>query len=141
MNLEKLRGLPRHGPAPELCPVTETVKLIGRKWYLIILHELTKGPKGFSELRRGVRGISAKVLSSSLQHLEATGLVTRRVHSERPIRVEYALTPKGADLETLFQAMRAWGERWGLCEEAARAGRGERAPLAAIPAAGSDGRN
>ena len=104
-------------PRVDLCPVTETIKIIGKKWYLIILHELTKGPRGFNELRRSVRGISAKVLSESLQHLERKALLTRRIHRESPIRVEYTLTPKGAELDALFLAMKAWGERWDVCND------------------------
>ncbi|HEV8361685.1 MAG TPA: helix-turn-helix domain-containing protein [Candidatus Thermoplasmatota archaeon] len=109
-----------HGGRADLCPVTETIKIIGKKWYLIILHELTKGPRGFNELRRSVRGISAKVLSESLQHLEQRQLVARRVHSESPIRVEYSLTPKGEELEQVFHVMKAWGEKWQVCTEAER---------------------
>ena len=97
--------------------MTETAKLIGKKWYLIILHEITAGPMGFNELKRAVRGISAKVLSESLSELESRGLVVRTVYSESPIRVEYSLTEKGRELESLFHAMRTWGEKWAVCTE------------------------
>jgi len=97
--------------------VTETAKLIGKKWYLIILHELTGGAMGFNELKRSVRGISAKVLSESLAELEQRQLVSRTVQSESPIRVEYRLTEKGRDLGNLFEAMRAWGTKWAVCED------------------------
>lgn len=118
MNLQPALGASALHVRSDLCPVVETIKIIGKKWYLIILHDLTKGPRGFNELRRGVRGISAKVLSESLQHLERKQLVTRRVHSESPIRVEYALTDKGRELERLFNDMKAWGEKWDICAEA-----------------------
>lgn len=95
--------------------MTETAKLIGKKWYLITLHELTKGAMGFNELKRAVRGISAKVLSETLTDLEERGLVVRTVYSASPIRVEYALTDKGTELEALFQVMKAWGEKWAIC--------------------------
>jgi DNA-binding HxlR family transcriptional regulator len=111
-------GIPESSFRQDLCPVTETIKIIGKKWYLIILHELTKGPRGFNELRRNVRGISAKVLSESLQHLERRQLVARRVHSDSPIRVEYSLTQKGAELESLFDDMKAWGDKWQVCNDA-----------------------
>ena len=42
----------------DMCPVMATANIIGKKWYLIILHELTRGPMGFNELKRAVRGIS-----------------------------------------------------------------------------------
>lgn len=102
-------------PKVDLCPVTETAKIIGKKWYLIILHELTRGPAGFNELKRAVRGISAKVLSENLSELEAHGLLTRSVYSESPIRVEYALTDKGRELDGIFLSMRVWGEKWAIC--------------------------
>jgi len=117
----------------ELCPVAETIRIIGKKWYLILLHELTKGPRGFNDLRRDIGGISAKVLSESVRHLEAKGLVTRRVHSESPIRVEYALTAKGAELERLFDVMRAWGEKWDVCADAGGPAKG---PVSVVPVVG-----
>lgn len=102
-------------PKVDLCPVTETAKLIGKKWYLIILHELTRTPMGFNELKRSVRGISAKVLSENLSELESRGLVNRVVYSESPIRVEYSLTDKGRELDGIFASMRVWGEKWAIC--------------------------
>lgn len=105
-------------PKLDLCPVTETAKIIGKKWYLIILHELTRTPMGFNELKRAVRGISAKVLSENLSELESHGLLRRTVYSESPIRVEYALTDKGRELDGIFLSMRVWGERWAICVDA-----------------------
>lgn len=102
----------------DICAVTETIRIIGKKWYMIILHELTKGPKGFNQLRKTVKGISAKVLTSCLADLEQRGLVVRRVMSESPIRVAYSLAPKGAELAPLFGAMKSWGERWAICADA-----------------------
>jgi DNA-binding HxlR family transcriptional regulator len=102
-------------PRVDLCPVTETAKIIGKKWYLIILHELTRGAMGFNELKRAVRGISAKVLSENLGELEARALLTRTVYSDSPVRVEYALTDKGRELDGIFLSMRVWGERWAIC--------------------------
>lgn len=108
-------------PKVDLCPVTETAKIIGKKWYLIILHELTRSPMGFNELKRAVRGISAKVLSENLSELEARGLLVRSVYSESPIRVEYALTDKGRELDGIFLSMRVWGEKWAICLDAPEA--------------------
>lgn len=105
-------------PKVDLCPVTETARIIGKKWYLIILHELTRAPMGFNELKRAVRGISAKVLSENLGELETRGLLTRSIYSESPMRVEYALTDKGRELDGIFLSMRVWGEKWAICLDA-----------------------
>ena len=116
-------------PKVDLCPVTETAKIIGKKWYLIILHELTRTPMGFNDLKRAVRGISAKVLSENLSELEARALVTRTVYSESPMRVEYSLTDKGRELDGIFLSMRVWGEKWAICyDDAGEAALAHHAP-------------
>jgi len=95
----------------EWCPVTTTATLIGRKWHPVIVHRLLKsGPMGFNDLESEVDGISSKVLSDSLDDLEEAKLVDRAIISEKPFRVEYSLTERGADLETVIEAMAEWGE-------------------------------
>lgn len=101
----------------ELCPVKETIKIIGKKWYLIIIYELTKSAKGFNELKETVKGISSKVLSESLKTLTESGIAERNVHSESPIRVEYYLTDKGLDLKAIFECLKHWGIKWSICDE------------------------
>lgn len=92
------------------CTVTCTANLIGRKWHPVILHRLLREDElGFNDLRRAVGGITAKVLSESLEDLEAKGLVRREVLSEKPVRVSYRLTPPGRDLAPVLEAMEAWG--------------------------------
>jgi len=95
----------------EWCPVTTTATLIGRKWHPVIVHRLLEsGPMGFNDLESEVDGISSKVLSDSLDDLEEAKLVDRTIISEKPFRVEYSLTERGADLESVIEAMAEWGE-------------------------------
>jgi len=92
------------------CPVTTTSSLIGKKWHPVIIHRLLEhGPSGFNELERHVDGISSKVLSESLDDLEESGLVDRELVSEKPVRVQYSLTDRGASLRPVIDAMREWG--------------------------------
>lgn len=99
-------------PGERWDPVAATATLVGRKWHTVVVHRLLEGgPLGFSELERSVEGLSNKVLSECLDDLEAKGLVARRVVSERPLRVEYALTGAGETLEPVIAAMVEWGER------------------------------
>jgi len=94
----------------EWCPVTTTANLIGKKWHPVIVHRLLdNGPSGFNELQESVDGISSKVLSDSLEDLAEKRLVEREVISEKPVRVEYALTDHGRSLEPVIEAMREWG--------------------------------
>lgn len=95
-----------------ICPVQETINLIGKKWSLIVIHTLTEGPKRFNELRRAVNGVSSKTLALTLSDLEKKGIVVRKVHMRSPIRIEYSLAEKGEDLKKVMEAMRLWGEKW-----------------------------
>jgi DNA-binding HxlR family transcriptional regulator len=97
----------------ETCPVVTTVNAIGGKWKPIILYHLTSGPKRFNELRRLIPDITQRMLTMQLRALEADGIVSRTVHAEVPPRVDYALTEKGWTLDPVFEAMIAWGERYG----------------------------
>jgi len=56
------------------------------------------GPRRFGELLDSVPGLHDRLLSERLKELEGEGIVTRRVYSENPVRVEYQLTPMGRDL-------------------------------------------
>ncbi len=107
-----------------ICPVVATAEIIGRRWALIIIHNLSDDPLGFNELKRRIDGISSKTLSNSLAYLAEEGIVARAVHSNSPIRVEYSLTQKGLDMKQLIGDMREWGEKWLLqpkkCEQAER---------------------
>ena len=95
----------------EWCPITTTATLITRKWHPVIVHRLLEnGPLGFNDLKEEVDGISSKVLSDSLEDLESKQLVDRTIVSEKPVRVEYSLTARGASLEPVITAMAEWGQ-------------------------------
>jgi DNA-binding HxlR family transcriptional regulator len=94
------------------CPVLATAQIVSGKWTLVMLRDLAEGPRRFSELQRSLAGISPRTLSIRLRALEDEGVVERREFSEMPPRVEYRLTPKGAALAPIVDAMRAYGARW-----------------------------
>jgi DNA-binding HxlR family transcriptional regulator len=97
----------------EWCPVTTTASLIGKKWHPVIIHRLLdNGPLGFNALKEEVDGISSKVLSDSLSDLEESQLVERAIVSEKPFRVEYSLTDRGAALRPIVEAMAEWGKTY-----------------------------
>lgn len=92
------------------CPVATTVGLIGSKWKLLIIRNLTKRPYRFNELRRSLEGISQKVLTVSLRELEKDGILYRKDYSSNPPRVEYGLTPLGAKLHGILGEMAKFGD-------------------------------
>jgi DNA-binding HxlR family transcriptional regulator len=91
------------------CPVATTVNLIGNKWKLLILRDLLTGTKRFGELRKGVAGISQKVLTDNLRSLEEDGIVVRKIYAEVPPRVEYSLSELGETLRPIIEVMEKWG--------------------------------
>ena len=84
--------------------------MIGGKWKALILWELHAGARRFGALRRGVIGISEKMLIQQLRELEADGLVHREAYHEIPPRVEYSLTELGASLNDVLLPLCEWGE-------------------------------
>jgi DNA-binding HxlR family transcriptional regulator len=78
------------------CPSRPALEHITGRWGTLVLIALKDGPTRFNELRRRVDGVSEKMLSQSLHALERDGFVERVVHSAIPPRVEYHLTPLGA---------------------------------------------
>lgn len=90
-------------------------EIVGRKWQPIIVHQLlVAGPSSFSTLKNRIDRISSKMLSESLDDLEAAGLVDRTLLSDRPVRVEYSLTDRGRSLEPLLQELLQWGTAHGI---------------------------
>ncbi|GAA1910330.1 winged helix-turn-helix transcriptional regulator [Nocardioides hwasunensis] len=71
---------------------------IGDKWTLLVVATLDGDRMRFTELQRRIPGISQRMLTRTLRHLERDGLVEREVFAEVPPRVEYSLTDTGATL-------------------------------------------
>lgn len=93
----------------EICPIRNVVARFGNKWALLIILVLSEnGSTRFNQLGKMIPDISTKVLSGTLQTLEADNLVTRTVFPEVPIRVEYALTETGSSLVPIIQQLTDW---------------------------------
>ena len=94
------------------CSVAACAEIIGSKWTALLVHDLSEGPRRFTELEHSCMGISPRTLSERLRWLEDEGLVERRSYPESPPRVEYELTPKGDALLPIIDAMRSFGRDW-----------------------------
>ena len=94
------------------CSVAACAEIIGAKWTALLVHDLSEGPRRFSELERSCTGISPRTLSERLRALEDEGILHRRSYAEAPPRVEYELTEKGAALLPIIDAMREFGAEW-----------------------------
>ncbi|HEV2675685.1 MAG TPA: helix-turn-helix domain-containing protein [Aliidongia sp.] len=88
--------------------VGDVLARIGDKWTVFIVRMLSGGPMRFNELKRGINGISQRMLTLTLRGLERDGLVTRTVFPTVPPRVDYELTDLGQTLITMLQGMGEW---------------------------------
>ncbi|WP_328292809.1 helix-turn-helix transcriptional regulator [Kineococcus sp. NBC_00420] len=75
------------------------------RWPSLVLIALGEGSFRFNALRRKVDGVSEKMLAQTLQTLERDGMVTREVVTAIPPRVEYELTPMGAQVAEKLRAL------------------------------------
>ncbi|TFE00524.1 winged helix-turn-helix transcriptional regulator [Jeotgalibacillus salarius] len=91
------------------CNIAQTLNIIGDRWTLLIVHEILTGRKTFSEMKKGLNGISSNLLSDRLKYLESSGLISASLYSDHPPRYEYNLTESGQDLEDVFNAIILWG--------------------------------
>lgn len=91
------------------CPAQGALDVIGGRWKILILWHLFRGTQRFSELRRGMAGITPKMLTQQLREMEADGIVQRTVYPQVPPKVEYSLTPRGQSLKPILDAMCKWG--------------------------------
>lgn len=90
----------------------DVLSLLSKKWHpVVILILARRGPMGFNALLETIPDLSGKVLSGTLGALGDAGLVSRRVVSESPLRVEYELTDAGTDMATIFESLSDWGRR------------------------------
>lgn len=94
------------------CPVETTLTLIGNKWKILIIRDLSYGTKRFGELKKSITGISQKVLTANLRQMEENGLLSRKVYAEVPPKVEYSLTELGFSLEPVIKSMEHWGTKY-----------------------------
>jgi DNA-binding HxlR family transcriptional regulator len=83
---------------------------IGDKWAIYVVDRLGGGPRRFSELLRGIDGITARMLTVTLRGLERDGLVTRTLHAAVPPRVDYALTQLGETLLSPIGQLVNWAD-------------------------------
>lgn len=92
------------------CPVTATMRLIGGKWKILILHLINNDINRFGKMNMMLRTISKQMLTAQLRELENDGLIERKIYAEIPPRVEYFLSEKGRSLMPVIDAMRIWGD-------------------------------
>ena len=110
------------------CPVARTLDVVGDRWTILILRDLSWGRRRFSALLQSLEGISANLLSERLKRLDEHGMVERVFYSDHPPRAEYRLSVKGKAFVPVLLALGEYGDAW-------EPGGGEETSLVAAPRA------
>jgi DNA-binding HxlR family transcriptional regulator len=90
------------------CAVRDVLDRVGDAWSVLVVLRLGEQPRRFNELRRQVGGISQRMLTVTLRHLERDGLVARKVIPHTPPQVEYRLTDLGQSLLEPIETLSKW---------------------------------
>jgi DNA-binding HxlR family transcriptional regulator/putative sterol carrier protein len=93
------------------CGLAHALELVGERWALVLVGDLLRGPKRFTDLQRGQPRIPSNVLSARLKELEEAGVVRRRVLPRPASGVGYELTEYGRELEDIILRLGLWGAR------------------------------
>ena len=83
-------------------------RAIGDRWSLLVVASLMEGPRRFGELQAAIPGLAPNILTARLRHLERQGVLLGRPYSRRPLRVDYHLTARGAELAGAIRLLTAW---------------------------------
>ena len=103
--------MPQRTDAPAPTPLELALERVGDRWSLLFVEVLLDGSRRFNELQEGVAGIAPNILADRLRRLEREGVVHARPYSDRPPRMEYALTAAGRDLAGALRLLADWGAR------------------------------
>jgi DNA-binding HxlR family transcriptional regulator len=95
----------------QYCGLAKALDLVGERWTLLIIRELSFGPRRFSDLVEGLRGISTSVLNERLNRLEEERLISRRTLPPPAASKVYVLTEDGQELGRAIVPLAAWGVR------------------------------
>jgi DNA-binding HxlR family transcriptional regulator len=96
-----------------VCSIAGVLDAVGDRWAMLILRDLGLGLRRYDDLRKST-GVTHATLSDRLKHLEANGLIERRLYQTGLDRYEYVLTRKGADIILVIQALAQIGNKWQI---------------------------
>lgn len=89
-----------------------TLSLISGKHKMVILYCLMEFETvRFNELKRYLKTISDKTLSTNLKELETDRLIMRKEYPQIPPKVEYSLSERGKSLMVVLDQLCVWGEK------------------------------
>jgi DNA-binding HxlR family transcriptional regulator len=93
----------------QFCPIAMACGMLEPRWTMLVLCEMWAGSTRFSEIQRGVPGMSPSLLSRRLKEMEAQRLLTRTTGPDG--HIDYRTTPMADELMPLVYALGAWAHR------------------------------
>jgi DNA-binding HxlR family transcriptional regulator len=96
----------------EFCGLARALDVVGERWTLLVVRNLLLGPLRYSDLLRGLPGITTNLLAKRLREMETSGVVERVRVSGAEGGQGYRLTPLGEGLEPVVHALGRWGWNW-----------------------------
>jgi DNA-binding HxlR family transcriptional regulator len=90
------------------CPIARSLERVGEWWSILILRDAFAGASRFDDFQKGL-GIAPNMLTRRLKTLVDSGLLEKRLYSDKPARYEYVLTQKGRDFRPVLWTLIAWG--------------------------------
>lgn len=93
------------------CSIARSFDVIGDPWKALIVRDIQLGLTRFDALIEDL-GVSRKVLAERLQTMIDDQIIERIPYQTSPVRYDYLLTVRGADLVPVILAALAWGDRW-----------------------------
>ncbi len=95
------------------CPIAASLELVGERWSLLVLRELSLGSHRFTDIVAGT-GAPRDRITARLKTLLEAGVVERRQYQASPDRFEYHLTESGLALLPALAALLAWGREYAV---------------------------
>ena len=95
----------------QYCPVAHALDLVGDRWALLVIRELLRGPRRYTDLIEHLHGIGTNILASRLRDLEACGIVAKRRLPPPAAAQVYELTEYGQGLRPALRELAIWGAR------------------------------
>src|SRR5712671_5241016 len=92
------------------CPIARSLERVGEWWSILILRDAFRGLTRFDQFQKSL-DIAPNMLTRRLNTLVDSGLLERRLYSERPPRDEYVPTARGRDFRPVLIALLAWGNK------------------------------
>ena len=105
---DRLPDMKRKSYEQMTCPIARTLERVGEWWSILIIRDAATGLTKFDEFQRSL-GISPNILSRRLATLVDNGFLEKHMYSESPPRMEYRLTDRGREFESVLQILASFG--------------------------------